>query len=116
MSHSSCISPIGFTSSIFCHLDEFGIDGLVGFTEDRDKVLRLFEVVRCEESVGCSSFLATCRAANAMDVVLRVVGIIEINYKLDILDICGNHCDSVVEREQKYAHHHSSKETLIHSN
>lgn len=89
MSHSSCISPIGFTSSVFCHLDEFGIDGLIGFTEDRDKVMRLFKVVGCKEGVGCSSFLATCCAANAMDVILRVVGIIEINYKLHILDICG---------------------------
>lgn len=94
-SHSSCSSPIGITSSVFCHLDEFGIDGLVGFTEDRDKVIRLLKVVRREEGVGCSGFLATCCAANAVDVVLRVVGIIEINYKLDILNICGNDCDAV---------------------
>lgn len=94
-SHRSCISPIGFTSSVFRHLDEFGIDGLVSFTEDRDKVLRLLKVVGCEESVGCSRFLTACRAPNAVNVVLRVVGVIEVNYKLDILDICGNHCDAV---------------------
>lgn len=50
----------------------------------------LLEVVRREEGVGCSGFLAAGRAANAVDVVLGVVGVIEINYKLDIFDICGN--------------------------
>lgn len=50
----------------------------------------LLHVVGREERVSCSSFLATGCAANAVDVVLRVVGVVEVNDEFDVFDICGS--------------------------
>jgi len=86
--HSFCISPIRFTSSIFCHLEELGIDGLVGLSEHSDEVARLPHVVRSEEGIGCACLLATSRSANAVDIVLRVVGVVKVDDKFHIFNIC----------------------------
>lgn len=90
--HSCCISPIGFTSSVFGHLEELGVDGLVGLSQHRHQVTGLPHVVGREECVGCAGLLATGRAADAVDIVLGVVGIVIVDDKFDVFDICGICC------------------------
>lgn len=65
-----CVSPIRFTSSVFRHLEELGVDRLVGLSEHRDEVAGLPHVVGGEEGVGRARLLATGRSANAVDIVL----------------------------------------------
>lgn len=89
MAHFSFfISPIRFTSSDFRHLEELGVDCLVGLTEHRDEVAGLPHVVRSEEGIGCACLLATCRSANAVDIVLRVVGVVKVDDKFHVFYIC----------------------------
>lgn len=68
--HSFCISPIRFTSSVFSHLEELGVDCLVGLTKHRDEVAGLPHVVWSEEGISCACLLATSCSANAVDIVL----------------------------------------------
>ena len=86
--HSFCISPIRFTSSVFRHLEELWVDGLVGLAEHRDEVTGLPHVVGSEEGVGCACLLATSRSANAVDIVLRVVGVVKVDDKFHVFNIC----------------------------
>jgi len=60
----------GTTSSVLSHLQQLGVDGLVGLTEDRDEVAGLPHVAGREEGVGRARLLAAGRAADAVDVVL----------------------------------------------
>lgn len=86
--HSFCISPIRFTSSVFRHLEEFGVDCLVGLAEHRDEVTGLSHVVRSEEGISCACLLATSCSANAVDIVLRVVGVVKVDDKFHVFNIC----------------------------
>lgn len=86
--HSFCISPIRFTSSVFRHLEELGVDCLVGLAEHRDEVTGLPHVVWSEEGISCACLLATSRSANAVDIVLRVVGVVKVDDKFHIFNIC----------------------------
>ena len=90
--HSCCISPIGFTSSVFGHLEELGVDGLVGLSQHCHQVAGLPHVVGGEEGVGCARLLATSCAADSVDIVLRVVGIVIVDDKFHVFDICGRCC------------------------
>lgn len=86
--HSFCVSPIRFTSSVFCHLEELGVDGLVGLAEDRDEVTGLPHIVWGEEGISRASLLATGRSANAVNIVLRVVGVVKVDDKFHVFNIC----------------------------
>lgn len=83
-----CISPIRFTSSVFRHLEELGVDGLVGLAEHRDEVAGLSHVVRSEEGISRACLLATSCSANAVDIVLRVVGVVKVDDKFHVFNIC----------------------------
>ena len=66
------------------HVVEAGVDVLLGLLENVDKVLGLPGVGRGEEGVGCAVVVGTGRTADAVDVVLRVVGKVKVD---DILDV-----------------------------
>lgn len=82
------MSPNRFTSSILSHLEKLGINCLVGLTEHRDEVTSLPHVVLGEEGIGCACLLATCRSANAVDIVFRVVGVVKVDDKFHVFNIC----------------------------
>lgn len=102
--HSFCISPIGFTSSVFRHLEELGVDCLVGLAEHRDEVAGLPHVVRSEEGISRASLLATSRSANAVDIVLRVVGVVKVDDKFHIFNICKIVLQCGIKEEEDTAH------------
>lgn len=79
---------LNFTSSVLCHLDKLGVNGLVGLAQHRDQVTGLFHVVGGEESVGSARFLTSGCASNAVDIVLRGVRVVIIDDKFHILHIC----------------------------
>lgn len=68
-------------------LKQFRVDGLSGLLQDPDQVPGLPQVPRREEGVGGALVVAAGRAANAVDVVLRRVGIVVVDDKLDIFHI-----------------------------
>lgn len=80
-------SPSSTTSSVVRHLDQLGVDGLVGLAEHRDQVAGLFHVVGGEEGVGRARFLTAGRASNAVDIVLGGVRVVIIDDKFHILHI-----------------------------
>lgn len=80
-------SPPSTTSSVLCHLDQFGVNGLVGLTEHRDQVTGLFHVVGGEEGVGRARFLTSGCASNAVDIILGGVRVVIIDDKFHILHI-----------------------------
>lgn len=88
LQHRFCISPIRFTSSVFRHLEELGVDRLVGLAEHRDEVAGLSHVVWSEEGISCACLLATSCSANAVDIVLRVVGVVKVDDKFHVFNIC----------------------------
>ena len=69
-------------------MEELGVDCLVGLAEHRDEVAGLPHVVWSEEGIGRACLLATCRSANAMDIVLRVVGVVKVDDKFHVFHIC----------------------------
>lgn len=80
-----------FTAGILTsvpHLEQLGVDGLVGLAEHSDQVAGLFHVVGGEEGVGRARFLTAGRASNAVDIVLRGVRVVIIDDKFHILHIC----------------------------
>lgn len=77
-----------FTSSVLCHLDQLGVNGLVGLAEHRDQVTGLFHVIGCEEGVGCARFLTSGCASNAVNIILGGVRVVIIDDKFHILHIC----------------------------
>lgn len=81
-------SPSSTTSSVLCHLDQLGVNGLVGLTEHRDQVTGLFHVVWGEEGVGRARFLTSGCASNAVDIIFGGVRVVIIDDKFDILHIC----------------------------
>ena len=77
----------GHSSGALSHLDEFGVDLLLGLPQDVDQITGLLDVARCEESVRCTSLSGTPCAPNAVDIVLRTVGVVEVHHKLDVVYI-----------------------------
>lgn len=69
-------------------MEELGVDSLVGLTEHSDEVTGLPHVVGSEEGVSCACLLATSCSANAVDIVLRVVGVVKVDDKFHIFHIC----------------------------
>lgn len=68
-------------------LQQFGVDGLPGLLQHPDELAGLPEVPWGEESVRSAFVGAAGRAADTMDVILRRVGIVIVDDKLDILHI-----------------------------
>ena len=69
-------------------LHQFGIDLLVGLSEDINQIFSLLGVAGREEGVGCTSVLSASCAPDAVDVVLRAVRVVEVDDKLDVTHIC----------------------------
>lgn len=68
-------------------LTQFGVDGLPGLFQHPHKVSSLPQVPRREECVS-STFVSTAgRASNTVHVILRGVGIVIVDDKLDIFNI-----------------------------
>lgn len=81
------ISSLTSSTSSVNQLQQFRIDGLSGLLQHPDQLAGLAEVPRSEESVGSAFVGAAGRTADTMDVVLRWIGIVVIDDKLDILHI-----------------------------
>lgn len=81
------VSRHALTSSVFRHLEELGVDGLVGLAEDRDQVVGLPHIVGRKERVGRARLLTAGRSADAVDVVLGRVRVVIIDDKFHILHI-----------------------------
>lgn len=77
----------GHSSGTLSHLDEFGVDLLLGLPQDVDQFTGLFDVARCEKSVCCTSLCDTPCAANAVNIVLGTVGVVKVHHKLDVVYI-----------------------------
>lgn len=69
-------------------MEELGVDCLVCLAEHRDEVTGLSHVVRSEESISRACLLATSCSANAVDIVLRVVGVVKVDDKFHVFNIC----------------------------
>lgn len=63
------------------------IDHLAGLDKNLDQVIGLGRVVVREEGERGALLLAASRAANSVHVILRVVGIVVVDHKLDVVDI-----------------------------
>ena len=70
-------------------LEQLGVDVLLGLLQDVDQLLGLLGVAGGEEGVGGAGVLGPSRATDAVDVVLRVVGEVEVHHVLDVGDVCG---------------------------
>lgn len=79
-------SSASSTSSIN-QLQEFGIDGLSRLLENADQLAGLADVPWSKEGVRSAFVGAAGRTANAVDVVLRGVGVVIIDDKLDVLHV-----------------------------
>ena len=66
------------------HFIELWVDLLLGLLQDLNELLGLLGVSRGEERVGGASSLGTSSSANAVHIVLSVVGEVQVD---DILDI-----------------------------
>lgn len=75
------------SASVVNELQQFGIDGLSGLLQNPDQLAGLADIARCEECVGGAFVGAAGRAADAVDVVLRRVGVVVIDNELDILHV-----------------------------
>lgn len=75
-------------------LQQLGIDGLPGLLQHPDQLAGLAEVPWREEGVGSAFIVAAGRTTNAVDVVLRRIGIVVIDDKLDILHVLT--CEAAV--------------------
>ena len=69
------------------HVVETGVDLLLCLLQNVNDFPGLLGVGGSEETIGSASLLGTGRAANAMDVVLRVVGEIKVDHKLNVSHI-----------------------------
>lgn len=74
-------------------MEELGVDRLVGLAEHRDQVPGLPHVAGGEEGIGRACLLATSRSPDAVDIVLRVVGVVKVDDKFHVFHICkGMRC------------------------
>lgn len=99
--------PQDLTSSVLSHLDQLGVNGLVGLPQHRDQVAGLFHVIGGEEGVRSARFLTPGRASNAMDIILGGVRVVIIDDKFHILHIC----ESVAVWQNKTWRPHGSLHT-----
>lgn len=66
---------------------ESRIDHLPGLEQNLDQVMGLGRVVVREERERGALLLATSSAADSVHIVFRVVGVVVVNHKLDVVDI-----------------------------
>lgn len=72
---------------------QLGIDHLLGLCQDFNEITSLGTVGRCEEGVCCASSVFAASSADAMNVVLRVVGVVVVDDKLDIVHVQASGSD-----------------------
>ena len=72
------------------HVVESGRDHLLGLLQNVDELSGLLGIAGGEEAVGRAGLLGTGRSADAVDVVLGVVGEVKVDHKLYVVDICGS--------------------------
>lgn len=68
-------------------LQQFGVDGLPGLLQHSDELAGLADVAGGEEGVGRALVGAAGRAADAVDVVFRRVGVIVVDDELHVLHV-----------------------------
>ncbi len=71
------------------HVIEPWVNGLAGLLEHLDKLLGLLGIGRGKEGICCASVLGSSRAANTMNVVLRVGRKVKIDDILNVSHIFG---------------------------
>ena len=71
------------------HVVESWRDLLLCLLQDVDQFPGLFGIAGGEETVGRARLFGPSRAANTMNIVLRVIREIKVYHKLDVVDICG---------------------------
>lgn len=103
----SLTSSAASTSSVH-KLQQFGVDGLPGLLQHPYQLACLANVPRSEEGVGSALVGAAGGATDAVNVVLRRVGVVIVDYKLHILHILkiwkvvrGNGCGKGKDRNMK---------------
>lgn len=69
------------------HIQQAGVDLLMGLLQDSDKLLGLLRIVHCEEGERRAGVSSTTSTTDTMDVVLDIVGEIVVDDEFDILDI-----------------------------
>ena len=80
----------------FYHLIETGWNHLLGLFQYINQLPGLLGIAAGEETVRCACLLCTSRTSNTMNVVLSVVGKIEIHYMFDIVYVCGRRQDNTL--------------------
>ena len=80
-------------------LYELWVDNLLGFLQHSNEVIGLLGVVGREEGVGRARVAATPSSPDAVNIVLRVVGIVQVDHKLDVIHICCDQRTSVGFKE-----------------
>lgn len=71
----------------FGQIKKSGINRLSRLLENLNQIIRLCRVVAREQSVCSSSLLTAASASNSVYVIFRVIWIIVVDNKLDIVDI-----------------------------
>ncbi len=75
-----------------CQLLQLWVDNLLGLRENLDEVSSLGCVFGSEEGVRGACVVLPAGPANAMDIVLRVVGVIVVDDKLDVVYVEAASC------------------------
>ena len=72
---------------------QFGVDHLVGLGQHLDQIFGLGAVAGSEEGVGSAFVVFSSRPSNAMNVILRIVGVIVVDDEFDVVDVqaAGGH-------------------------
>ena len=78
----------GQTPGIGLHLHQLGVDRLLGPLQDPNQVPGVPRVTGGEEGVGGAGVLGPSRATDAVNVVFRAVGEVEVDHVLDVGYIC----------------------------
>lgn len=83
-----CAGLTSATSAPAVHeLQQLGVDGLPGLLQHPDELAGLPDVAGGEEGVGRALVGAAGRAPDAVDVVLRRVGVVVVDDELDVLHV-----------------------------
>ena len=69
------------------HVIQLWVNVLVSLLQHLHKLLSLFRILRCEVGVCGAGVLGTGGAADAVDIVLRVVGEVKVDHKFDVTHI-----------------------------
>ena len=70
-------------------LQEPGVDVLVGLAQHFDELVGLGCLAGREERVGCAGGASAACSSDAMHIVFRVVGVIKVDDKLHVVDVCA---------------------------